>query len=134
MKKYIKLTVGLLVLVAMLGLTACMGIIDHTMTIEEYFENNKHIYQNADKMAGSENGTIEYSVRGNSLVMTAKLFIEVDEEYLETYRDTLQQSIEDSDKEYTEVLKNVREDVPDATFIVEFVDKNNQLLATKEYK
>lgn len=129
--KIFKATLSLvLAMLMVVSLTACLNT---TMTLEEYYEKNKVIYDNLSETTEDGNSLV-YSVRDNSLVLTATISIEVDDDSLETYRSALQQSIENSEDDYLEVLENVQEDVPDATFIVEFVDKNNVLLASKEYK
>ena len=127
--KHIKKILALaLTALMVVSLTACF---DTTMTMQEHFDANKAIYENVTDTA---NSTLAYSVRGNSLVLTATLPNEVDDQYVETYRSTFEESIKGSDATYMEVLENVREDVPDGTFIVEFVDKNGKLLFSKEYK
>ncbi|MBR2152953.1 MAG: DUF4854 domain-containing protein [Clostridia bacterium] len=128
MKHIKKLLALALTALMVVSLTACF---DTTMTMEEHFEKNKAVYEN---VSNTENGTVKYSVRGNSLVLTGTVPNEVDDKFLETYRSTFEQSVENSDSTYMEILENVREDVPDATFIVEFVDKNGKTLYSKEYK
>lgn len=129
--KIFKATLSLvLAMLMVVSLTACLNT---TMTLEEYYEKNKVIYDNLSETTEDGNSLV-YSVRDNSLVLTATISIEVDDDSLETYRSALQQSIETSEDDYLEVLENVQEDVPDATFIVEFVDKNGKLLYSKEYK
>ncbi len=130
MKNLKKLLALVLTVLTVVSLTACF---DTTMTIEEHYEKNKAVYENMSKSA-SGGSSIVYTVRDNSLVLLATLPNEVDDEYLETYRSTFEQSVKSSDATYMEVLENVREDVPDATFIVEFVDKNGKVLYSKEYK
>ena len=130
MKHIKKLLALALTALMVVSLTACFNL-DTTMTMEEHFEKNKAVYESAKE---SENGTVEYSVRGNSLVLTGTIPNEVDDEYLDTYRSSFEQSVSASDATYMEILENVREDVPDATFFVEFVDKNGKLLYSKEYK
>jgi len=129
--KIFKATLSLvLAMLMVVSLTACLNT---TMTLEEYYEKNKVIYDNLSETTEDGNSLV-YSVRDNSLVLTATISIEVDDDSLETYRSALQQSIENSEDDYLEVLENVQEDVPDATFIVEFVDKNGKVLYSKEYK
>jgi len=129
--KIFKATLSLVLAMLMVAsLTACHNT---TMTLEEYYEKNKVIYDNLSETTEDGNSLV-YSVRDNSLVLTATISIEVDDDSLETYRSALQQSIENSEDDYLEVLENVQEDVPDATFIVEFVDKNGKVLYSKEYK
>lgn len=130
MKHIKKLLALALTALMVVSLTACF---DTSMTMEEHYEKNKAVYENIGTSA-SGGSTLEYLVRDNSLVLRATLPNEVEDKYVETYRSTFEQSIKSSDATYKEVLENVREDVPDATFIVEFVDKDGTVLYSKEYK
>ncbi len=132
MKIIKKIFTLVLCLVLMTLLAACNNTT--SMSIQEHYENNRYIYEELANKTNSKNGAINFTVRENSLVLTATVSITVKDNQIDLFGKVLEDSINNSDKEYYEVLENIREDVPEATFIVEYVDNAGTVIASKEYK
>lgn len=72
--------------------------------------------------------TINVSARGNTLVYTYKYGTPLSGDALQTALDSL-------DSTYTDLLKSVQTLIPGCeSILLEFVDKNGKVLASKEYK
>lgn len=132
MNKFTKILTLALSLVLMTLLVSCNNAT--SMSIQEHYENNRYIYEELAEETGGDGATINFTVRDSSLVLTATIPLSIKKGQEDTFGRIVENNIKYSDDVYYEVLKNIREDVPDATFIVEFVDKNNVPLASKEYK
>lgn len=132
MKKISKTFTLALSIVLMVVMVACNNAT--SMSIQEYYENNRFVYEELANKVGGKSGTISFTVDDNSLVLTATLSVAVKKGQEHNIGKVMKSTIESNDDVYYEVLENIREDVPDATFIVKFVDKNFVELARKEYK
>lgn len=128
-----KIVTYILILVICISLTSCF--LREKMTMEEYMEKNQKLYDSISTSLADDNCTIKFSSRGNSLVLTANMTFEIEEERLEAVSDALEIAIEEAKEDYLNMLENVKKYVPDAeSVIVEYYDSNNVLVASKELK
>lgn len=107
---------------------------DLSSDIQDHFENNRYYYEEYAQESSSKNGTLTYSFEKHSLVLTATMSVAVKDVQFDTYRKIIQSSIDDSHSEYNEILDKLQSDVPEAAFVVRFVDQNRKLIAEKKYK
>jgi|GEM_PF-2636827 len=132
MKKISKTFTIALSIVLMVMMVACNNAT--SMSIQEHYENNRFVYEELANKVGGKSGTVSFTVDDNSLVLTSTLSVAVKKGQEHNIGKVMKSTIEGNDDVYYEVLENIRKDVPDATFVVKFVDKNFVELAKKEYK
>ncbi len=116
----------------MMMLVACGK--DLSEDIQDHFENNRYFYEGYAQEASSKNGTLTYSVEKNSLVLTSTISIAMKDGQLNTFKKVLETSLDDSHADYNELLDKLQTDLPEATFIVRFVDQNRNVIVEKEFK
>lgn len=127
MKKIIAILLSILLTFSLAG---CGG-----MSMEEYVEENKSIFDTICEQQSNETCEIEILGKDNSLIFKATMKIEIDESVKDAVVASLQTSTEQNKEVYTNMLENARKEVSDAeSIIVEYYDKNDNLLYSKEFK
>lgn len=129
-----KILAFLLTLLLLLSLAGC-SFLKTDMTMEQYMKKNRILYDTIAKVKSDEDCTMQFSHRGNSLVLTANMNFAVDEEQLVAVAAAMEESLEDGKEDYLELLEDVKEDVSAAeSIIVEFYDSNKVLIISKEFR
>ena len=124
---------ALMALVLCLSMTAC-GLLKKDMTMDEYMQKNQTLYNTIADTMSDENVTMEFSARGDSLVLSAKMDMAIDETVKEVVAAAMDASLEEGKQDYLDMLEDVREDVSAAkSIIVEFYDSEDTLIISKEF-
>ncbi len=130
MKKFASI---LLSLVLIFSLSACFPTAE--MTMDDYIEENRKMFDTICESQSNDDCTIEILGKGDSLLLKAVIKTEVDESVFDTVAETLKQGVEENKDVYLEMLENAREEVPDAeSIIIEYYDKNDKLLFSREFE
>lgn len=126
MKKIIAI---FLVLVLCLSAAACNGGTD----LESYMQKKQAAYDALATTLSGNGVTMQFSARGDSLVLSAKMDQKVDESVRSVLEMSIGVSIEQSQAMYLSILQAVQQAVPSAkSIIVEFYDSADTLIVSKE--
>ena len=122
----------MLALVLCVSMSAC-SLLKRDMTMDEYMQKNQLLYNTiAESM--SDDVIMTFSARGDSLVLSAKMDMQIDEAVKEAVATAMDASLEEGRQDYLDMLEDVREDVPTAkSVIVEFYDSADILIISKEF-
>lgn len=121
-------------LLLIFGLSGCINL-SHNMTMAEYVEEMKPVFDKICANESNENCTLEISARGNSLVHTAKLTFVVEAAEIEGLKVSLSQSLEEGKEDYYDMLETARKSVPNAySIIVEYIDSTEKMIYSREFK
>ena len=120
-------------LVLCLSMTAC-SLLKKDMTMEEYMQKNQWLYDTIAETMADDDVTMKFSARGDSLLLSAKMDMQIDEAVKEAVATAMDASLEEGRQDYLDMLEDVREDVPTAkSVIVEFYDSADTLIISKEF-
>ena len=124
---------ALMALVLCLSMTAC-SLLKKDMTMEEYMQKNQWLYDTSAETMADDDVTMKFSARGDSLLLSAKMDMQIDEAVKEAVATAMDASLEEGRQDYLDMLEDVREDVPTAkSVIVEFYDSADTLIISKEF-
>ncbi len=132
MKNVKKLLILSLLLVVLVMQTACSKKI--STAIQDHYENYRYYYEDLANQTDGKNGVVTFTVKGDSLIMTVTLPIEVKSGQMDTYRKVLETAVNDSDDQYYTLLEKLQEDVPEATFVLKYADQAQKVIVKKEFK
>ena len=125
-----KVIAAVLALVLCLSLAAC----NSGPSMEEYMQEHQTEYKAMAQSMSTNGVTMEFSARDDSLVLSARLDMAVDESVRVAAATVMEVSLEDSKQDYLSILDAVREAVPSAkSIIVEFYDSEDTLIISKEF-
>ncbi len=132
MKNIKKVLILSIVVIGLFLQSACTNGI--STAIQIHYENNRYFYEELANKTDGANGIITFTVKKENLIMTVTLPLEVKKGQMETYRSVLETSINDSDDEYYSILEKVQSDVPEAAFLLKYVDQAQNVIVEKKYK
>ena len=116
-------------------LLTCLLCACGEMTMEQYVEDNKAVFETICESQSNDDCTVEILGKDNSLVLKAVMQMEIEDNLLDAVVDTLKLSTEENKDVYIEMLENAREEVPSAeSIIIEYYDINEKLIYSEEFK
>jgi len=128
-----RIIAAVLALVLCLSMSAC-SFLKKDLTMEEYMEKNQWMYDTIASTMSEDDVTMKFSARGDSLVLSATMDMEVDEQVKEAMVAAMEPTLEEGKQDYLDLLEDVKEDVSTAkSIIVEFYDNQGTLILSKEF-
>ena len=124
------------VIAAVLALVLCLSLAacNSGPSMEEYMQEHQTEYKTMAQSMSTNGVTMEFSARDDSLVLSARLDMAVDESVRVAAAAVMEVSLEDNKQNYLSILDAVREAVPSAkSIIVEFYDSEDTLIISKEF-